>query len=147
MRLSSGIIAGMPLHVSDLRVGKPHKYGAKATVVDGIRFASLREANRYSELKLLERAGEIRNIELQPRFTFYVHFETMFTYVADFAYERPITVAELEEVKNDKRRWRSGCFLPKWHRVIEDVKGVRTPIYKLKKKLIEKSYGITIVET
>lgn len=41
----------------------PHKYHAKPTTVDGIRFASKAEARRYSELRLLEKAGEIKNLE------------------------------------------------------------------------------------
>lgn len=42
-----------------------NKFGAISTVVDGIRFDSLREARRWSELRLLEKAGEIRNLRRQ----------------------------------------------------------------------------------
>ena len=45
-----------------------HKYNAIPTTVDGIRFASKREARRYLELKLLQKAGHISDLELQPRF-------------------------------------------------------------------------------
>ena len=45
-----------------------NKYGARKTVIDGITFDSKREAIRYQELKLLERAGEIKDLELQPKY-------------------------------------------------------------------------------
>ena len=45
-----------------------NKYGAKPTIVDGTRFDSTKEANRYGELRLLEKAGAITNLELQPKF-------------------------------------------------------------------------------
>lgn len=107
------------------------KYRAKPTVVQGIRFASQAEARRYQALRLLERAGTIRNLKLQPRYPLVFKgagnaLVNVGAYVADFWYlevdgavERPI---------------------------IEDVKGVRTPVYRLKKKLVEGIYGVTITE-
>lgn len=119
------------ISAADFRaLGRRHKYGAKPTTVDGIRFASKREAKRYGELKLLERAGLISCLELQPRFpftlrgTFSNEAKHIFTYVADFSY-----------LDHD------GTGI-----VVEDVKGVRTEVYKLKRKLIEEQYGITITE-
>jgi len=100
------------------------KYAAIPTVVDGIRFASKREARRYGELRLLERAGEIASLELQPTFPCVVSGAKVCTYIADFAYTS-------EAGK----------------RVVEDVKGVKTPVYRLKKKLVEAIYqNVTIVE-
>ena len=125
MRLSSGIIAGMATRFPPLPIGRVHKYGARRTVVDGINFHSKKEALRYGELKLLERAGEINALERQPRFTFCINSVIMFTYVADFRYR---------DVRADA-----------W--VVEDVKGVKTALYKLKKKIVEADRGITIVET
>lgn len=119
---------------------KPSKYRAKPTVVDGIRFASQKEARRFSELKLLEKAGEIRNIRVQPRFELtvenrdypgngYGRSMVVGTYVADFAYTavgyRPVLDRE----------------------VVEDCKGFRTPLYKWKKRHVESQYGIRILET
>jgi len=115
----------MPVHISELRVGKRHKYGAVPTVVDGHHFPSIKEALRYGSLRLLERAGEISDLELQPSFTFCYKGETIFTYRADFAYR-------------DRHTGK---------RVIEDVKGVRTAVYRLKKKIVEAEYGIKILET
>jgi len=99
------------------------KYSAIPTFIDGIRFASKAEARRYSELKILERAEKITHLELQPKFTCIVNGTKVCTYIADFAYF------------TDKTR------------VIEDVKGVKTPVYKLKKKLVEALCpGVTITE-
>lgn len=103
---------------------KYSKYNAKKTVVDGIEFDSLREADRYCELKLLEKANEIRNLELQPRFLLQDKFvdkhgktHRKIEYVADFMYI-------------DK------CGKT----IVEDVKGVLTDVYKLKKKMFLKIY-------
>jgi hypothetical protein len=102
---------------------RPHKYGAKAVTIDGIRFASTKEGKRYAELKLLAKAGEINSLTLQPEFDFKVNGKKIFTYVADFSY-----------------------FDRKDREIIEDVKGVRTPVYLLKKKLIESYHDIEITE-
>ena len=100
------------------------KYGAKPTIVDGIRFSSQAEARRYGHLKMLERAGTICDLELQPRFTLLVNQVKVATYVADFRYRFP------------------GVSVP----VVEDVKGVQTPVYKLKKKMLLAQDGIIITE-
>ena len=51
-----------------------HKYGAVPVEVDGIRFASKREANRYGELLMLARAREIWDLTLQPNFDLHVRY-------------------------------------------------------------------------
>lgn len=99
-----------------------NKYGARKTVVDGITFASAKEAKRYGELKLMERAGLIQGLALQPRFPLRVNDQLIATYVADFLFD------EAGET------------------VVEDVKGVRTPVYRLKKKLMKAIHGVEIVE-
>jgi hypothetical protein len=109
-------------------VGKPHKYGAVATEVDGIRFASKAEARRYGQLKLLEKAGRISDLKLQPRFPLTVEGVKVGTYVGDFQYT---------EIGSD------GAAKA---RVTEDVKGVKTPLYVLKRKLVKAIYGIDILE-
>lgn len=101
---------------------RAHKYGAKPVVIDGIRFASTKEGRRYSELLLLNRGGVIRTLEIQPEFKHHVDGKLMFTYRADFAY-----------FEGEKR-------------VVEDVKGFKTPVYKLKKKIVEATYHIEIRE-
>jgi hypothetical protein len=81
------------------------KYKAVPTVVDGIRFASKKEAKRYQELKLLVRANEIKDLLLQPRFSLTVDGIFICTYVGDFQY------TEGNEV------------------FVEDCKGFKTPAY------------------
>lgn len=95
-----------------------HKYGAVATVVDGIRFASKKEAKRYTELKLLEKAGHITNLKRQVRYK--LQMETV--YVADFEYE-----------------WKHG----EGH-VVEDVKGYATREFKRKAKLMKEQHGVNV---
>jgi hypothetical protein len=99
-----------------------NKYGAIKTEVGSFVFASKREAHRYSELKLAERSGDISGLELQPKFPLIVNGIKVATYIADFRY------IEGGEV------------------VIEDSKGFRTAIYRLKKKIVEAQYGIEIIE-
>jgi hypothetical protein len=108
---------------------KGQKYRAEPTTVDGFRFASKREARRYVELKLLERAGKIGGLEIQPRFDLCVgamdgRRVKICTYVADFRYWDLVA----------KRS------------VVEDVKGVRTPVYRLKRKLMLALYGVDVQE-
>lgn len=97
-----------------------HKYGARKTEVGGILFDSKKEAARYQELRLLEKAGEIHDLrlqvpfELQPKFRKNGKTWRAVTYVADFVY----LTKEGEEV-------------------IEDVKGMRTDVYRLKRKMFE----------
>lgn len=102
---------------------KPSKYRAVPTFVNGIRFASKKEANRYSELKLLERAGEISNLRRQVRFALIVEGTFIASYVADFVY------------------WEKGYV------IVEDVKEQRTRDYLLKKKLMWAIYKKQIRET
>ncbi len=98
------------------------KYHAVRTTVDNITFASKKEATRYGELKLLLHANQINNLELQPKYPFIFEGETIFTYRGDFSY-----------FENHAA-------------VVEDVKGFKTPVYRLKKKLIEAQYKIQIRE-
>ncbi len=102
----------------------PSKYKNHKVEVDGVTFASKAEASRYASLKLLVRVGGIEGLELQPRFPLVVNGVKVATYVADFRYR----VAATGEV------------------VVEDVKGVRTPVYRLKKKLLEALSGTKITE-
>ena len=91
---------------------KRAKYGAEPCVVDGIRFASQAEARRYGELQLLERAGQIAGLRLQPRYD----LPGGIRYIGDFAYTEG------------------------GRQVCEDVKGVQTQVFKLKAKLMRECY-------
>ena len=98
------------------------KYRAVRTTVNGLEFASQKEARRYQALLLLERAGQIRDLELQPRFPCRVNDLLVCTYVADFRY-------------SENGAW-----------IVEDVKGMKTDVYRIKAKLVKALYGITIRE-
>ena len=106
-----------------------NKYKAQPTTVDGIKFDSKREAERYGELKLLERAGEIRDLVPHPRFALVVNGFHICLYTADFAY-------------TDSGTGR-GPY------VVEDVKSpatARRADYVLRKKLMAAIHGIEIRE-
>lgn len=123
-----------PLRGSDLspamarRLGvtaaKPHKFNAKRTTVDGIKFDSQREAERAGELAYMLKARAIELLEIHPGYEIRVNGVLIGVYEADFRYRDVLTCKT----------------------VVEDAKGVRTPLYKLKKKLVEAIYGIQIQE-
>jgi hypothetical protein len=94
------------------------------TIVDGRAFASKREAARYQELRLLLRAGKIHDLRCQPVFACVVNGHLVCNYLADFQY------FDIEKKGN----------------VVEDVKGVKTAVYKLKKKLVSACWAIQIRE-
>lgn len=124
------------------------KYRNERTETDGYQFASKKEAKFYVELRLRERAGDVKNIRIQPRYALYAltldgadlhncnagcvsqRRQLVADYVADFEFE-------------ESDRGYGGIT---WSRVVVDVKGLRTAIYKLKKRLFEAQYGIKIRE-
>ena len=97
---------------------KRSKYGAVATVVDGIRFASKKEAQRYSDLCIMHQAGEVLWFCRQPRFVIEGG-----EYVADFIV-----------------LYRCGAL------IVEDVKGMLTPVYRRSKRQMKERYEIDIQE-
>ena len=100
-----------------------NKYRAVKQLIEGILFDSQREASRYCELKMLERAGKIHNLELQPVYEILVNGKHIANYIADFRYTNETGQT-----------------------VIEDAKGTRLPMYRLKKKLVEAIYNVHIIE-
>ena len=112
-----------------MKVNTKSKYLSKKTIIDNIIFASKKEANRYLELKLLERVGKIKNLELQPVFELQPTFKKFgktyraVKYIADFRYN------EINKI------------------VIEDTKGLKNKVYHLKIKLFENKYpDLNIIE-
>lgn len=103
------------------------KYNAVKETVGNLKFDSKKERQRFDELMLMLKSGEIRNLKLQHEFTLQGGFTTTdgekirpIKYIADFTY------------------WRGNVF------VIEDTKGYRTDIYKQKKKMMmDKGWRIT----
>ena len=99
-----------------------NKYNARKTVVDGIKFDSKMESQMYQQLKVLEKAGVIKNLKLQPEITLQPAFEDYtgkktraIKYRADFSF-----------YDNDLDRFR-----------VVDCKGYKTAVYKLKKKMFD----------
>ena len=107
------------------RRGSRHKYGNKKVTIDGIKFDSKWEGERYLYIKSLERAGRVKDLELQVRYNLIVNEQKICAYIADFRYKR--------EDKDGE-----------WHEIVEDAKGVETPEFKLKKKLMKACLGIEI---
>lgn len=101
------------------------KYRSVKTEVDGITFDSKVEARRYGQLKLLERQGQIRNLTLQPEFDLIVNGVRICRYRGDFQYE----------VEDQSRP------------IVEDVKGYKTAVFRLKQKLLKACHGIDILVT
>lgn len=102
-----------------------NKYNAVKTTVDNIKFDSKKEASRYLQLKMLQKIEKIAGLKLQPVFDLSVNGMKICSYRADFKY------LDFETGET----------------VIEDVKGVKTPVYNLKKKLMKALYDIDIFET
>ncbi len=108
------------------------KYRAKKTICNGETFDSRKEAARYRELLLLEKAGKISNLRRQVKFELLPKqtdengkcIEKACTYKADFVYR-----------DNELNR-----------EIVEDVKGMRTDVYKIKRKLMLYMRGIRISE-
>ena len=107
------------------------KFNNVPTKRNGIKFDSKKEALRYDQLMVMLRAGEISDLKLQPQYTLQESYVTpegervrAIRYVADFSY------------------WQKGEF------VVEDVKSKATATaqYKLKKKLMQERFGISVKE-
>ena len=99
------------------KLERKSKFWAEKTKIDLIDFDSKKEWARYMDLKLLEKAWEISDLKLQPKFLLQEPFkynwytEKRISYIADFAYTQ----------NNEK--------------IVEDVKGFKTDIYKMKRKV------------
>lgn len=123
--LGHGVTRESVVPVGPIRASK---YMAVRTTVDGITFDSKREAARYSELLLMQKAGEILGLETKTQvcvFNIVVSGVKICKYICDFTY-----------IVDSKR-------------IFEDVKSkpTQTPVYRLKKKLVKAMYGIDILET
>jgi len=113
----------------------PNKYHAMPVHVDGVRFASKKEAARFLELQLWQKAGQIAELACQPVFPIHVMelwrpgpiaITTIGRFTADFSYLN-LTTGEY---------------------VVEDVKSTatKTTAYRIRKRLVEAIHGLTITE-
>lgn len=107
---------------------KTNKYHAVKETVGNLKFDSKKERQRFDELMVLLKAGQIRDLKLQHEFTLQGAFTDTdgnrtraIKYIADFTY------------------WQGNLF------VIEDVKGMKTDVYRMKKKMMSEK-GLTITE-
>lgn len=96
------------------------KYRAIKTTIDGITFASKKEARYYQIYSRLQELGQIKNLQMQTSIPFLINGKKMFTYKPDFEFD-------------DENG----------HHIV-DVKGIETSTFRLKKKLIEAQYNIEI---
>ena len=121
----------------------PSKHKNIPTIVDGLRFDSKREAARWQQLKLLQRAGKITELERQVVFELAPSVKYSdkrptrpIRYIADFAYlavvEAPTVIAPSGKV---------------FRYTVEDSKGMRTPVYKIKRHLMLSVHKIEVLET
>ncbi len=103
------------------------KYKNVKIKIDGIKFDSKAESERYAELRILEKAGMISNLQLQPKFELQSKFRhngkalAAICYIADFSYHEKTS----EKI------------------IVEDVKGVETDVFKIKRKMFLRLYGDT----
>ena len=104
------------------------KFHNRITIVHGIKFHSMGEALRYEELFAAQKAGAIRNLQLQVPYALHAPGGAVICkYIADFVYE---------EQRSDG-----------WISVVEDFKGILTDVYKIKKKWMLAEHGIAIRES
>ena len=111
---------------------KRQKYGAEKQNVGSIRFDSKKEARRFGELRIMRRSGQIEDLRVHPQFTLQEAYTTedgerirAIRYEADFSY-RIGGVAVVEDVKSEATR--------------------KDKTYRMKRKLMQERYGITVRE-
>lgn len=121
------------------KLRQPSKYHAEKETRGEIKFDSRKEARYFDELMIRARAGEIRDLKLQPEFTLQEAYTTpegkkvkAIRYRADFSFER--------RTKPDTYGYEH------WVLEVVDVKGFKTDIYKMKRKMFLNKYGFAIKE-
>lgn len=130
MTLSQETMAGLRAELlsrGKLRTSKPAKYRNVKAMVDGIKFDSQAEAKRYAELRIMEKSGCISDLKCQV----------------------PFVLAPAVVIQGRKRpalRYVSDfCYIKDRQRVVEDVKGIITEGYRIKRHLMA-VLGIEIIE-
>jgi hypothetical protein len=108
---------------------KGNKYGAKKVHAYGIKFDSTKEFTRYNQLRLLKKSGAVKDFEHQVPFIYEHEGKKMFKYIADYVVTYPDGRKEVEDVKAFDKKTQ---------------KFLTTPLFKLKKKLIEAKFKIEI---
>lgn len=122
-----------------------NKYGNKKITLDGLSFDSRKEARRYSELKLLERAGKIKDLELQKSFELIPaqYEDTGEVYARGEKKGQPKRGKCIEKAVTYKADF---VYIENGKTIVEDTKGFRTKDYIIKRKLMLHTHGIRIRE-
>lgn len=121
-RDGAAVVVTQPATATSLKKAWKNKYRAQPVVTEEGRFASKKEYADWCALKLQEKLGYISHLERQVKFDLTVNGVKIGTYIAD------------------------AVFFESKRRVIADSKGVQTPVYKLKKKLMKALYNIEVRE-
>ena len=108
---------------------KKTKYGNKKVLIDGFTFDSIKEGRRYGTLKLLKKAGKIKDFIIQAPLKYHINGKWIFTYKADFLVMYNDGSWEFEDVKGIDRK---------------TGKAITTSTFNLKKKILEEHYKIKI---
>jgi len=119
-----------PTHKADGTFKKRRfgKYNAKGQRIDGVWFASAAEATRYGQLLRMLDNRQIIKLELQPTYSITVDGMPICNYRADFRYQKLSSAGTIGVV------------------IVEDVKGMRTDVYAIKKKLFEAKFKMPLYE-
>ena len=114
---------------------RPHKYRAKRCEINGEKFDSVRELRRWHDLKLLEKAGKISRLERQVPFRIIVNDKPVLMKSTGYPNGRQVKyVADFVYFEDNKR-------------VVEDSKGIDTPVSRLKRALVEAIYDVQVKVT
>ena len=124
---------------------KKSKYSNRKTILDGITFDSVKEARRYQELKLMEKAGKICDLRLQVPFML---TPTMSEPVERYGKRGQRIKDGLKVIERECKYIADFVYIDTetGEKVVEDTKGVKTEAYKIKRKLMLWKYGIKIKE-
>lgn len=118
-----------PLGPQQMKLTKPNKYRAKRIQYEGMTFDSTKEMRRWIDLRLLERAGKIRQLRRQVPFTIVINDEPVKIKSAGYPNGRQVKyIADFTYVEDNAY-------------VVEDVKGKDTQLSRLKRALVEAIYG------
>jgi hypothetical protein len=112
---------------------KKSKYHNKKVLYDNIKFDSEKERDRYIQLKLMEKAGEIKDLKLQVKFELQPSFEINGKTIKSIDY-----IADFEYYTNDE--------FALYNHIVEDTKGFKTKEYMIKRKMFAYKYKFEISE-
>lgn len=117
-------------------MSRRHKYNAKKTVIDGITFDSKAEAAYYNQLKMLKKAGEIKDFEMQKEFVLLEGFNHPSKKTKS---GKPSRVRAIKYIPDFIVTENDGT------KKVVDVKGVQTPDFRIKAKMFMKKYKVPLV--